>query len=177
VGLARDNIEPTPGLIQIFELWRPEDINLAVAAGSESGAVAFHVFDEGGYNTLSAEIAGSRISSGKGAGHRVVEVPVRTLAEILANHLPEEKSVDLLTIDAEGHDLEVLRGMDWWRCKPGVILCENLGANNLSAPGGIPAVEFLQARGYRFFAATFNPLFFELESGWQGTRNFPADAH
>ena len=157
------NIEPTPGLIQKFELWRPEDINLAVAAGSESGAVAFHVFDEGGYNTLSAEIAGSRISSGKGAGHRVVEVPVRTLGEILAQHVPEGKAVDLMTIDTEGHDLEVLRGMDWGRWKPRVILCEYLGTNNLSAPGGIPAVEFLQPLGYRFFAATFNTLFFELD--------------
>jgi FkbM family methyltransferase len=57
------------------------------------------------------------------AGSYSVEVPARTLASILEN-LPEARSIDLFSLDVEGHELEVLKGLDPSRFRPRFILVE-----------------------------------------------------
>ncbi|NBR70655.1 MAG: hypothetical protein EBT75_00930 [Proteobacteria bacterium] len=41
------NIEPTPGAKKLFDLHRPEDLNLEVAVGRKTAKASFHVFEEG----------------------------------------------------------------------------------------------------------------------------------
>lgn len=158
------NIEPTPGALKLFRIWRPRDVTLEMAAGAEAGQIDFHIFDEGGYNTASGELAAQRLAAGQGAGHKVITVPVRPLTEILDLHLPEGTAIDLLTIDTEGHDLEVLRGLDWQKYRPRLVICESLGDNDLMKASSIPVASLLDSLNYRFFAATFNSLLFELRA-------------
>lgn len=51
-------------------------------------------------------------------------VPARSLDRILSEHLPPDTAVDFLSIDVEGTELDVLRGLDLERYSPRVIVAE-----------------------------------------------------
>jgi hypothetical protein len=55
---------------------------------------------------------------------RVIDVPVRTLDDILAEAGAPE-GFDFLSIDVEGHELDVLSGFDIGRWRPRLILLED----------------------------------------------------
>lgn len=57
------------------------------------------------------------------AGSYSVEVPARTLESILAG-IPEARNIDFFSLDVEGHELEVLKGLNPSRFRPGFILVE-----------------------------------------------------
>jgi hypothetical protein len=71
----------------------------------------------------------------------VIEVPIRTLDSILTEAGTPEQ-FDFLSIDVEGHEIEVLRGFDiaWWR--PQLILLEDHVAD-------LARHRYLKAAGYR----------------------------
>jgi FkbM family methyltransferase len=52
----------------------------------------------------------------------VVKVPARTLSAVLAQHGIER--VDLLSLDVEGYEAEVLKGLDFMRCRPRFMIIE-----------------------------------------------------
>jgi FkbM family methyltransferase len=77
--------------------------------------------------------------------HGIMDVPARTLDEILADAgLPQ---VDFISIDVEGHELEVLDGFDLARWHPRLILIEDLLLH-------LRVHRYLIRRGYRWFRRT-----------------------
>lgn len=67
-----------------------------------------------------------------------VRVPLKTLDSLLEGHTGE---IDLMTIDVEGAEVEVLRGLDLGRRRPRVLLIED------STFGNNPALDAQVARG------------------------------
>ena len=51
-------------------------------------------------------------------------MPVTTLAEVCEQHVPDGQTIDFLKVDVEGHEREVIRGGDWSRWRPRVVLVE-----------------------------------------------------
>ena len=72
---------------------------------------------------------------------RVINVQVRTLDSILAE-AGSPTSFDFLSIDVEGHEIEVLRGFDIGRWRPRLILLEDHVAD-------LSRHRYLTAAGYR----------------------------
>src|SRR5438093_11350898 len=72
---------------------------------------------------------------------QVIDVPVRTLDDILFE-ARAPKGFDFLSIDVEGHELEVLSGFDLGRWRPRLILLEDHVAN-------LNKHRFLRNAGYR----------------------------
>lgn len=72
---------------------------------------------------------------------RVIEVPIRTLNSVLAEAGAPE-GFDFLSIDVEGHEIEVLRGFDIDRWRPRLILLED-------HVGDLRKHRYLTAAGYR----------------------------
>jgi hypothetical protein len=65
--------------------------------------------------------------SGMAAGaspERVIDVPIRTLDDILGEG-QAPAPIDFLSIDVEGHEVDVLRGFDLARWRPRLILLED----------------------------------------------------
>jgi hypothetical protein len=72
---------------------------------------------------------------------RVIEVPVRTLDDILTEARAPLR-FDFLSIDVEGHELEVLRGFDIARWRPRLIVLED-------HVGNLEKHRYMQNAGYR----------------------------
>jgi len=72
---------------------------------------------------------------------RVIEVPVRTLDDVLIE-AGAPRQLDFLSIDVEGHELEVLGGFDFAHWRPRLVLLED-------HVGNLKKHRFLRAAGYR----------------------------
>ncbi len=81
-----------------------------------------------------------RMSPGAKAAY-VIVVPARTLDSIL-EEAEAPAPIDMLSIDVEGHETEVLRGFDFSRWQPLLILVED-HVNNLQTH------RYLKRNGYR----------------------------
>jgi FkbM family methyltransferase len=82
----------------------------------------------------------------KGLSEHIREITVQclSLSSLLRKHGIAE--LDLLHVDAEGHDFEVLRSLDFGYCTPGLVLFEH---GHLPRAERAACIEFLEARGYR----------------------------
>ncbi len=159
------NIDALPGSMAPFRRARPGDVNLEVGVAEAAGQARFFVFNEPALNTFDAETA-KKHSAGQWRVAREVEVPLLPLRDILARHLPEGRKIDLLTVDAEGRDLQVLRSNDWERFRPRVVLAESLG-QTLDTLADDPCAQFLRQQGYGVFAKTVNTVMY-LDQGEGG---------
>jgi FkbM family methyltransferase len=133
------NIEPTPGLIQAFELERPRDINLPIAISGQDGEATFYSYGPNVSNTLNAGQVDEAKLKDK------VTVPTLRLATLFDCYLPRDTRIDFLSVDVDGLDLEVLQSNDWRRYRPEIVVAEQNG-------GGIE--EQIQTPLYRFMFQT-----------------------
>lgn len=120
-GWSGINIEPLPAFHQQFEQQRPRDINLAIAAGASDGSLTlFDVPSVNGWASPDRAVADAH----RADGFEVAEltVPVRTLAGVCANYVKGD--IHFLKVDVEGFEGEVLRGMDFERWRPWVLVIE-----------------------------------------------------
>lgn len=120
-GWSGINIEPLPAFHLEFTKQRPRDINLAVAAGASDGSLTlFDVPSVNGWASPDRAVAEAH----RADGFEVAEltVPVRTLAGICANYVKGD--IHFLKVDVEGFEGEVLRGMDFERWRPWVLVIE-----------------------------------------------------
>lgn len=115
------NIEPLPLYHAAFMEQRPRDINLQAAAGEASASITlFDVPDVHGWATLDPQIAEMHRAQGK----TIIEMPVQVLPlkDICAQYVPGE--IHFLKIDVEGFEGAVLRGMDFSRWRPWIVVIE-----------------------------------------------------
>ena len=72
----------------------------------------------------------------------LITVPTSPLSNILDERMPHTR-IDFLSIDCEGHDLQVLQTFDFLHRKPLVIAAEDSTVSTDS-----PLCSFLQTQGY-----------------------------
>jgi FkbM family methyltransferase len=145
-------IEPQPELAALYARLRPRDLAVCGLIGRAAGEIDFHMVERlHGLSTTVEQHA--REAQKFGAGYRTVRLPVSTLAELCARH--GVATVDFLKVDVEGAENDVLRGGDWDRFRPKVVLVEAV-APLTGEPAWAEWEPFLLAQGYRF--ALFDTL-------------------
>lgn len=115
-------VEPLP----YEHLWRdcrPEDRFLNLAAGAEPGRTTLYVYDIAQQISTCSRNTVAHWLTGNNAPSRSLEVPVTTLNEIIQTYLCD-REFHLLSIDVEGFELHVLRGIDLRKHRPWVVLVE-----------------------------------------------------
>lgn len=103
------NVEANPELIPSFKKFRKRDVNLCVAVGIKD-KYSFTIFDEPALSTFNEEWK-TKFVNENATVSRTIEINGRKLRSILDEFEPE-KRIDLLSIDAEGADLEVLQSLE-----------------------------------------------------------------
>lgn len=99
------NIEPNVDQFHLFEVFRPDDINLNCGVGDKEGELTYYCFEEPALNGFEIE------------AHKDVpiveqrKVRIRRLSDILKEYNIEQ--IDFLDIDVEGFEMEVLKSIDF----------------------------------------------------------------
>lgn len=138
-GWSGINVEPNPHLLSRFRSARPRDVNLDIGVGRTRSSLPFFAIDPDTLSTFQRSAADEAVR----LGFRLtstVKVEVWSLREILDEYLAG-RTVDFISIDVEGFEIDVLESNDWDRLRPTVLIIEvNRAAAELQ--------HFLTYRGY-----------------------------
>jgi FkbM family methyltransferase len=115
------NIDIEKMKINVFNLARPNDLNILAAVSNKSEkAYVYKTQEYGVGSTLNKEIINK--------DNNIIEkfsITTKTLNSIIDNSIYKNKQIDLLNIDAEGNDFNVLLSINLDRYNPKVITIES----------------------------------------------------
>lgn len=119
-GWSGINIEPAEGFFEALQRERPKDINLQVAAGESEESNTFYELKGTGLSTMSPSLAEEHKDLGRDVSES--QVKTRTLTSICDEFV--DGDIHFLKIDVEGYEESVLKGMDFSKYRPWIILIE-----------------------------------------------------
>lgn len=133
-------IEPQPDLAAELRRRRSAKVYAEACSSRHNSGSRITLHLAGGASSFNRALNSADIKP-----HGAIDVPVRTLDEILSEAgIPR---VDFISIDVEGHELDVLDGFDLARWRPRLILIEDLLLH-------LRVHRYLTRRGYRWFRRT-----------------------
>ena len=122
-GWSGINVDLDQGNIDLFNSSRPSDHNISIAVSNEVGEVdLFYFHDKSPINTIdekTSQFQNAKVQS-------IKKVKTNTLNNIIKSSNYSGKKFDFLSIDVEGHELQVLQGLDFSMYSPDVIVVEYL---------------------------------------------------
>jgi len=126
LGWKGINIDATPGSMVLFNKYRPKDINLEIAIANKNSKINYYVFDEPALNSFSYNISKTRNTETSYKINKIIKLKTHKISKILDDYLPIGCTIDFLSIDVEGFELEVLQSNNWVKYRPRYILIEIL---------------------------------------------------
>ena len=159
IDLDKDNID-------LFKKSRPNDENVNIAVSNEIKEVDFYFYHKKSpINTIdkkTSQFQKAKVSS-------IKKIKTDTLNNILSSSKYTNIKIDLLSVDVEGHEIQVLEGLDFIRYKPSIIVVEYLDLNvsklevkNLSIQNIINSkiYKFLTQKNYTLVNCIYSDLIF-----------------
>ncbi len=116
------NIEPNQELNRQLQVCRPNDKNLSFAIGDRECVLAMSFLGDTGLSTLDDSIAAMHSQTGWSSCRQ--DVQVSTLAAIWEQYVPVGQPVHFLKVDVEGFEEAALRGNDWSKLRPWIVVVE-----------------------------------------------------
>lgn len=160
-GWSGINIDADPALINEFEIKRNRDINLLSGVGDQKKSMTLYIFNHPAINTFDSKLAAERAKLPEYDIVNKLEIMIRSLAELLDEHMPAKRPIDFMSIDVEGQDLNVLRSNNWAKYRPAYILIECLGAvQSMEAVFNNDVTSYLRGHGYQPIAKTLYTVIF-----------------
>ena len=148
------NIDLDKFNIDLFNFNRPKDFNINQAISDKIGHDKLYFYHEKSpINTLDAKISKLQKASVKD----IVEISTDTLTNIVEKSPYHE--IDLLSVDVEGYELKVLKGLDFNKFNPKIIIIEFLDIkskkweipyNNFENIQNSDIYKFLINKNYKF---------------------------
>jgi hypothetical protein len=146
------NIDATPGSMKNFKLIRPRDINIEAVISNEIRPATFYSWSiPCVVNTLSEEHA-RKWAAEMGREPMETQLMTERLEEILDKHLPVSTKISFMSVDVEGHGLEVLQSNNWLKYRPELIIIEDDDVNILADIPNSPLYRFLKDNGYELYS-------------------------
>lgn len=156
------NIDAMPNSMKLFERFRPRDINIecGITFNGGGGNMIYYSFNEPALNGFTPILEHKYDSHPLYKLVEKISIPTYTLEATLDKYLPPHTSIDFLSVDVEGLDLEVLQSNNWDKYRPRIILIE-CWDSDLENVYQSEIYTFLAQRKYKLFAKTMNTLIFE----------------
>lgn len=146
------NIDASAKAIELFNNYRPEDININVAISDFDGTADFYNDNFGAMNTLDY--------SRKRQGQTSEKVVVKKISSVINELNLKGLDIKFLNIDIEGHDFKALKFFPWDKFRPKLICLEDLEFDPLN-PSRSECLKYLTEIGYNLVAHIPKTLFFE----------------
>ena len=148
-GWSGTLIDPVGFNLRLTKLFRRRDKFIQNIVSSKNTPLKFYEFYPAEYSTIEKNVAESLVNRGIKLKSEIDLKPI-TLAAL--NLSCEPTDATLLSVDVEGHDLEVLQSNNWSDFKPRVICVEeNIQRIKQS---GTKISNYLVAYGYKFVEST-----------------------
>ena len=117
------NIDLDKKSIQLFNLYRRDDFNINSAISSKEELLDLYFYhDKSPINTLDKKSSDYQKVKPK----IIRKVNTQTLDSVITKSKFSEKKMDFLSIDVEGHELEVLKGFNLRKYSPSIVVVEFL---------------------------------------------------
>jgi len=147
------NIDLSSECIAAFNNARPTDINLVAAITNEETVSEIDFFEFGlssVYNTLDKQ---SALETEQKQGLVPVKRKIKSMGlnHLFETYLPKGQEISFLSVDAEGHDLEILKSNNWTKYKPKAIVVE-IHEPNFHELGKHEVILFLESKGYVIYS-------------------------
>jgi len=159
-GWSGANIDIDFNSIDMFNFYRPKDINRQLALSDKVGEANLYFYhNRAAKNTLSKEF---------GVDSKTIKnIKTDTLTNFLIQNNLSDKKIDFMSIDVEGNELKVLEGLDFKTIKPSVILVEFRIPNvkefyqkNITDIISSPIYNFLISQNYKLINWNHDDLMF-----------------
>jgi FkbM family methyltransferase len=116
------NVEPVKAVFDRLARHRPRDTNLNVGIANRAETLRF--FESPKTPTWSTFCpATARVLTGQGVVFEERAMPVLTLAQLCNRYV--HGPIDFMSIDVENYEWEVIKGGDWARWRPRVVVVED----------------------------------------------------
>ena len=140
-------VEPNPALAALGRAVRPRDHLHEGLCGATAGEATLYLQRE--FHGLSTTVAKHAEAAAKEVNHsaEAVILPMTTLAALCEQHAPP--AFEFLKVDVEGAEADVLRGADFSRFRPKVIIVEAIKPLTL-APAWDEWEPLLARHGYSY---------------------------
>lgn len=161
-------VEPQPDLAETLRARRKAKVYAVACSAPGNTGKTMQLHLAGIYSSLNPDLSIATVGA-EGA----VDVPIMTLDGVLKD-AGAPAPIDFLSIDVEGHEIDVLSGFDLARWRPRLILIEDLVLN-------LALHRLLVARGYKWVRRTglnswyvpaATPMEVDLESRLQFIRKY-----
>ena len=153
------NIDANRDLIDQCRRVRKQDVCVLAAVSDAEREVTFHKGKSNLVSTIDEEKIVEWKKHFEFSDDDQETLNTRTLTSILDESWKHGDSIDLLTIDVEGHDLQVLKGLDLTKYRPKIIVIEMHDFENLDDS---EIYQHLRANGYKLkFFAILNAYFID----------------
>ncbi len=153
-GCRGINIDASPGRIDAFQHFRPEDINLNIGVAEKSGTLTFYMNElYPARNTFHKPVVQAVVCE---ADIKTQRIPVVTLDYIVRTYCKDGRFPDYLDCDIEGFDFQVLNSYPLQENGPKVILVERDSDEKFN--------EMLDEKGYfKYCGISWNNLYVKKE--------------
>ena len=116
-GWSGLNIDLDHSSIEMFKYFRPLDDNKKIALSNKTGFSKLYFFHN--------RAAKNTIYKARGEGAKSIKkIKTSTLDKVIKDSKLNIKKVDFLSIDVEGNELNVLKGFNFTKYKPNVVVLE-----------------------------------------------------
>jgi FkbM family methyltransferase len=159
-------VDGNPQLIEKAKKIRKKDICINALVSNEVREMDFYLSGSNLISSVNPVHAASYTH--QGGKTEKVRMSSVTIDQIITQHLPEGRTIDLLSIDVEGHDFAVLQSITLSKYRPRLILIEDLGQMKNDLDNNI-YVRYLKTYKYVLVSTDKQNLYFMPEEHISGT--------
>lgn len=159
IDLDQDNID-------LFNISRPNDLNICNAVSSDIKDVDLYFYHKKSpINTIEKKVSDFQ----KAQVQQIKKIKTNTLNNILNNSIFKNKQFNLMSVDVEGHELDVFFGFDFGIYSPKVIVVEFLDLSlekieikdqNVEKIISSDLYNFMMSKGYKLVNFIYSDLIF-----------------